>query len=276
VRVARSVAELSVALGELRAEGSPIGLVPTMGAFHDGHLALMRAARQAGDGVVVSLFVNPAQFGPGEDLTRYPRDEEQDAELALGAEVAVLFIPAVEEIYPAGFDTHVDPGQLATVLEGAARPGHFRGVATVCTKLFSMVRPERAYFGRKDAQQVAIVKQVVRDLGLGVEIVACPTVRDEDGLALSSRNVYLSASERGAALALPRSLEAGLHVHRSGGMPDEVVAATRQLLEAESRLSVDYVAIADLDGPTLAAAVRVGGTRLIDNVLLAEGEVGPA
>lgn len=276
MRVARSVAQLSVALGELRAEGGAVGLVPTMGAFHDGHLALMRAARQVGDRVVVSLFVNPAQFGPGEDLARYPRDEEQDAALALGAEVSVLFIPSVDEIYPAGFDTHVDPGHLATVLEGAARPGHFRGVATVCTKLFSLVRPERAYFGRKDAQQVAIVKQVVRDLGLGVEIVACPTVRDEDGLALSSRNVYLSASERGAALALPRSLEAGLHVHRSGGMPDEVIAATRQLLEAESRLSIDYVAIADLDGPSLAAAVRVGGTRLIDNVLLARGEDAPA
>jgi pantoate--beta-alanine ligase len=260
--------ELSEALGELRGAGRSIGLVPTMGAFHDGHLALMRAAHQAGDAVVVSLFVNPAQFGPGEDLDRYPRDEERDREMALGAEVSVLFIPSVEEMYPAGFDTHVDPGRLGTILEGAARPGHFRGVATVCTKLFALVRPERAYFGRKDAQQVAVVRQVARDLGLGVQIVAVPTVRDTDGLALSSRNAYLSASDRGAALALPRALEAGLHVHRSGGMPDEIVSATRQLLDTESRLSVDYVAIADLDGPTLAAAVRVGGTRLIDNVRL--------
>jgi pantoate--beta-alanine ligase len=278
VRLARTVAELEVALGELRSEGRPLGLVPTMGAFHEGHMALMRAALQAGDAAVVSLFVNPAQFGPGEDLDRYPRDEERDAELALATGVSILFAPRVEEMYPPGFDTHVDPGALATVLEGAARPGHFRGVATVCTRLFGLVRPARAYFGRKDAQQVAIVKQVVRDLALGVEIVPCPTVRDEDGLALSSRNAFLSASERGAALALPRAIEAGLHVHRSGGRPDEAVAAARQLLEAEERLSVDYVAVADLDGPTLAAAVRIGSTRLIDNARL-EGEepsLGPA
>ena len=275
MKVVHRVAELGEALEELREAGHSIGLVPTMGAFHEGHLALMRVARQAGDAVVVSLFVNPAQFGPGEDLERYPRDEARDTELALGAEVSVLFVPTVDEMYPTGFDTHVDPGGLATVLEGAARPGHFQGVATVCTKLFALVRPERAYFGRKDAQQVAVVRQVARDLSLGVEIVAVPTVRDTDGLALSSRNAYLTASDRGAALALPRALEAGLHVHRSGGMPDEIVAATRQLLDAESRLNVDYVAIADLDGPTLAAAVRIGSTRLIDNVRLDEPGVTP-
>jgi pantoate--beta-alanine ligase len=274
MRLARTVAELRTALNELHADGQRIGLVPTMGAFHDGHLALMRAARQADDVVVVSLFVNPAQFGPDEDLARYPRDEEQDAEMAIGADVSVLFVPSVAEMYPVGFDTHVDPGALASVLEGAVRPGHFRGVATVCTRLFGLVRPERAYFGRKDAQQVAVIRQVVRDLALGVEIIAVPTVRDADGLALSSRNAYLSESERGAALALPRSLEAGLHVHRSGGTPDQVVAATRQVLEAESRLGVDYVAVADLDGPTLAAAVRIGGTRLVDNVLLSADEIG--
>ncbi|HEX2194316.1 MAG TPA: pantoate--beta-alanine ligase [Candidatus Limnocylindria bacterium] len=264
----RTVAELHEALAELRAAGSSVGLVPTMGAFHDGHLALMRAARHRGDAAVVSLFVNPAQFAPDEDFARYPRDEGRDAELALAADVAVLFVPDEEEVYPRGFDTSVDPGQLGAVLEGAVRPGHFRGVATVCVRLFGLVKPDRAYFGRKDAQQVAVVKQVVRDLSLDVEIVACPTVRDADGLALSSRNAYLSASERGAALALPRALEAGLHVHRAAGMPDEIVAATRQLLDTEPRLSVDYVALADLDGPTLAAAVRIGSTRLIDNVLL--------
>ena len=272
MRLARTAAELSEALEDVRRTGGPLGLVPTMGAFHDGHLALMRAARQAGDAVVVSLFVNPAQFGLGEDLDRYPRDEERDAELAIGAEVSVLFIPSVDEMYPPGFDTRVDPGALATVLEGEARPGHFLGVATVCTRLVGLVRPARAYFGRKDAQQVAVIKQVVRDLALGVEVVAVPTVRDADGLALSSRNVFLSESERGAALALPRALEAGLHVHRSGGSGEQVVAAARQLLEAESRLKVDYVALAELEGPTLAAAVRVGGTRLIDNVQLSEAE----
>jgi pantoate--beta-alanine ligase len=275
MRLARTVAELRTALEELHADEQRIGLVPTMGAFHDGHLALMRAARQADDAVVVSLFVNPAQFGPDEDLARYPRDEERDAEMAIGADVSVLFVPSVAEMYPVGFDTHVDPGALANVLEGAVRRGHFQGVATVCTRLFGLVRPERAYFGRKDAQQVAVIRQVVRDLALPVDIVAVPTVRDADGLALSSRNAYLSESERGAALALPRSLEAGLHVHRAGGTGDEVVAATRKVLEAESRLAVDYVAIADLDGPTLAAAARIGGTRLIDNVLLAESDPLP-
>jgi pantoate--beta-alanine ligase len=274
VRLARTAAELATALAEVRAEDRPIGLVPTMGAFHDGHLALMRAGQQAGEAVVVSLFVNPAQFGPDEDLDRYPRDEERDAELALATGVSILFVPRLEEMYPPGFDTHVDPGALATILEGAVRPGHFRGVATVCVRLFGLVGPRRAYFGRKDAQQVAIVKHVVSDLALEVEIVACPTVRDPDGLALSSRNAYLSASERGAALALPRALEAGHHVHESGGAPDQVVVATRTLLDAEERLEVDYVAIADLDGPTLAAAVRIGSTRLIDNVRLDEPE-GP-
>lgn len=270
MRLARTVAELATALAELRAEDRPIGLVPTMGAFHEGHLALMRTAQQAGDAVVVSLFVNPAQFGPGEDLARYPRDEERDAELAVATGVAILFVPRADEMYPPGFDTHVDPGALAAVLEGEVRPGHFRGVATVCVRLFGLVRPRRAYFGRKDAQQVAVLKQVVRDLALEVEVVACPTVRDADGLALSSRNAYLSASERGAALALPRALEAGQHVAGSGGRQDEIVAAVRQVLDADERVAVDYVAIADLDGPTLAAAVRIGGTRLIDNVRLDE------
>ena len=179
--------------------------------------------------------------------------------------MGILFVPSADEIYPPGFDTWVDPGELGTVLEGAVRPGHFRGVATVCTKLFDIVQPARAYFGRKDAQQVAVVKQVVRDLALPLEIVACPTVRDPDGLALSSRNAYLSSDERASALALPRALQAGLQAHRDGGDP---VAAAEEVLAAEPALSVDYVAVADLDGPTLAAAVRVGATRLIDNVQL--------
>jgi pantoate--beta-alanine ligase len=168
-------------------------------------------------------------------------------------------------MYPDGYDTWVDPGKVGTYLEGSARPGHFRGVATICTKLFLLVKPQRAYFGRKDAQQVAVVKQLVRDLELPVEIAVCPTVRDADGLALSSRNVFLSPDERLAALALPRALEAGLAAHRSGS---DAVRAARAVLDAEPGLRVDYVAEADLDGPTLAAAVMVGSTRLIDNVLL--------
>jgi pantoate--beta-alanine ligase len=238
-----------------------------MGAFHAGHLALLRAARERCDMVVVSLFVNPAQFGPGEDLARYPRDEARDAALAEEAGVDILFAPQADEVYPPGFSTWVEPGTLGTVLEGAARPGHFRGVATVCAKLFGIVRPQVAFFGRKDAQQVAVVKQVVRDLNLQVEIVACPTVRDSDGLALSSRNAFLTADERAVATTLPRALQEGLRAFRSG---TDAVAATRAVLDAEPRLSVDYVAEADLDGPTLAAAVRVGSTRLIDNVLLSE------
>jgi len=269
--LARTPGEVREALVSARAASSTVGLVPTMGAFHDGHLALLRAARERSDLVVASLFVNPAQFGPGDDLARYPRDEMRDARMAEAAEVDLLFAPQADDIYPAGFETWVDPGELGTILEGAARPGHFRGVATVCTKLFGIVEPRVAFFGRKDAQQVAVVKQVVRDLNLPVEIIACPTVRDPDGLALSSRNAFLSAEERQLALTLPRALDAGRLAHRSG---TDAVAATRAVLDAVPRLSVDYVAVADLDGPTLAAAVRVGSTRLIDNVRLTEEASG--
>jgi pantoate--beta-alanine ligase len=265
VRVVRTVAELRAALDPERARGARIGLVPTMGALHAGHLSLIAAAREGGERVVVSLFVNPAQFGRGEDLEHYPRDEARDIASAEGAGVDLLFAPDADEMYPQGFDTWIDPGKVGTYLEGAARPGHFRGVATICTRLFLLVEPQRAYFGRKDAQQVAVVKQVVRDLALPVEIVACPTIRDTDGLALSSRNVFLSADERDAAVALPRALEAGLAAHRSQG---DAVRAARAVLDAEPRLRVDYVAEADLDGPTLAIAVVVGSTRLIDNVRL--------
>jgi pantoate--beta-alanine ligase len=270
VKVVRNAAEVRGALVAHRERGARIGLVPTMGAFHDGHLSLIRAARDGSDLVVVSLFVNPAQFGRGEDLGQYPRDEAHDRQLAEEAGVDLLFAPEPAEMYPEGFDTWVDPGKIATYLEGAARPGHFRGVATVCTKLFSIVAPHVAYFGRKDAQQVAVVKQLVRDLALPVEIVACPTVRDADGLAWSSRNRFLADEDRAAALALPRALQAGLRAHRSGS---DAVRVAREILDGEPRLQVDYVAIADLDGPTLAAAVLVGSTRLIDNERLSdEGE----
>lgn len=267
MKLARTAAELHQALEPVHQRGARIGLVPTMGALHEGHLSLVRAARQACDIVVLSLFVNPAQFGRGEDLAHYPRDEEGDRATAEAAGVDVLFAPTAEEMYPDGFDTWVDPGKIGTYLEGAARPGHFRGVATVCTKLFALVAPQLAYFGRKDAQQVAVIKQMVRDLALPVEIVACPTQRDADGLALSSRNVFLSAGERSTALALHRALEAGLRADRSG---EDATRAARKVLDAEPGLRVDYVAIADLDGLTLAAAVVVGSTRLIDNVRLIE------
>lgn len=265
MKVVRTVANLRAALKPGPGRAPSIGLVPTMGALHAGHLSLIEAARAECDQVVLSLFVNPAQFGRGEDLEKYPRDEARDIASAEAAGVDLLFAPKPEQMYPDGFDTWIDPGKVATYLEGTARPGHFRGVATICTKLFVLVKPQRAYFGRKDAQQVAVVKQLVRDLELPVEIVACPTVRDADGLALSSRNVFLSPEERASALALPQALQAGLAAHRSGS---DAVRAAREVLDAEPGLRVDYVAEADLDGPTLAAAVLVGSTRLIDNVLL--------
>jgi pantoate--beta-alanine ligase len=223
-----------------------------MGAFHEGHLSLFRAAREENDVVVVSLFVNPAQFAAGEDLDRYPRDEERDAALAEKEGVDILFAPHAEEIYPDGFQTWIDVEKLGSILEGEHRPGHFRGVATVCLKLFNLIRPDRAYFGQKDAQQAAVIRRMASDLAVPVEIRVCPTVRDEDGLALSSRNAYLSPEEREAARALPRALE----------------ARDRSLLNG---LAVDYFEEADFEPRVLAAAVRVGKTRLIDNVIL-EGE----
>jgi pantoate--beta-alanine ligase len=244
MKIVRTAAELPRA--------DELGLVPTMGAFHDGHLALFGAARAENELVVVSLFVNPAQFGKGEDLERYPRDEERDAALAEEAGVDVLYVPSADEIYPPGFETWVEVERLGSLLEGEHRPGHFRGVATVCLKLFNLVRPARAYFGQKDAQQVAVVKRMVRDLAVPVEIRVVPTVRDADGLALSSRNAYLSAEERERALALPHAL----------------AARDRSLLDG---LAVDYFEEADFEPRVLVAAVRVGGTRLIDNVVL-EGD----
>jgi pantoate--beta-alanine ligase len=265
VKVVRTIADLRAALDPGPGRAASIGLVPTMGALHEGHRSLIAAAHEGSELVVVSLFVNPAQFGRGEDLEQYPRDEARDIATAVASGVGVLFAPDAEQMYPDGFDTWIDPGKVGTYLEGSSRPGHFRGVATICTRLFLLVKPRRAYFGRKDAQQVAVMKQVVHDLNLPLEIVACPTVRDADGLALSSRNVFLSPEERQVALALPRALQAGLAAHRSGR---DAVRSAREVLDAEPGLRVDYVAETDLDGPTLAAAVVVGSTRLIDNVLL--------
>ena len=253
MKVVRTTAELETAAGT--------GLVPTMGALHEGHVALLRAARQENHAVVMSLFVNPAQFDEQADLDAYPRDEARDLAIAEAEEVDVVFAPGEAELYPAGFATWVEPAH--TGAEGDARPGHFRGVATVCLKLFNIVQPERAYFGQKDAQQVAVIRRLVRDLNVPVEIRAVPTVRDPDGLALSSRNGRLSAGERERALGLPRALAS------AAAAPDPVAAARASL----NGLEPEYVEVLDLGGATvLAAAVRVGSTRLIDNVLL-EGEL---
>jgi pantoate--beta-alanine ligase len=253
MRLVRTIAEL-----DLPRHGV-VGLVPTMGALHAGHTALLRAARPECDVLVASLFVNPAQFSEGADLAAYPRDFESDLALAEAEHVDVLFAPSAEEMYPPGFATWVEPGGAATGLEALHRPQHFRGVATVCLKLLNIVRPQVAWFGRKDAQQVAVVKQLIRDLNLDVEIRVVETIRDDDGLALSSRNTLLSPAERKQALAIPRALAT------------RDVAHARQILAAAG-LSPDYVEVADLDGPTLAVAARIGAVRLIDNIPLPEGE----
>jgi len=259
MRIVRTIAELRAAL----AGAGDVGLVPTMGAFHEGHLSLMRAARAENETVVVSLFVNPAQFGEGADLAGYPREEEHDARVAEEEGVDFLFAPASEEIYPPEFSTWVEVEGLSNVLEGEYRPGHFRGVATVCLKLFNIVGPRRAYFGQKDGQQAALIAQLVRDLNVPLELRVLPTVRDADGLALSSRNAGLSPEERERALAIPRALEAGAAAHRAGG---DAVAATRAVLNG---IAPDYVEVVRLGGRlVLATAARVGSTRLIDNVVL--------
>jgi pantoate--beta-alanine ligase len=281
VKTVRTVRELREALSAERRAGRSIGLVPTMGFFHDGHLALMRGARADNDVVVVSLFVNPAQFGPGEDLASYPRDEARDSDLAEREGVDVLFAPPVEEVYPGDFATTVSVDRLTTVLDGdpARRgQGHFDGVATVVTKLFNMVQPDRAYFGQKDAQQTVVIRRLVRDLDIPVQIEVLPTVREADGLAMSSRNVYLSPDERDRALALSRALDAARREVAAGRRDAEaVLAAARRELDArdvepeylELRTADDLSPAQRVNGRTLlAVAARVGRARLIDNTVL--------
>ena len=248
--VARTISDVRAALADRRT--GRIGLVPTMGALHEGHRALLDAARATCDTAAMSLFVNPAQFGEPADLNGYPRDEARDVEVARAAGVDVVFAPSAAEMYPAGYQTWVEVTELGAILEGEHRPGHFRGVATVCLKLFNIVRPDVAFYGQKDAQQVEVLRRMIADLDVELELEVIPTVRDDDGLAQSSRNVLLSPEERARALALPRAL--------STGDPE----TARAILEGAG-LAVDYVAIAPFHPPTLAAAVRVGSTRLIDN-----------
>ncbi|HLV80971.1 MAG TPA: pantoate--beta-alanine ligase [Chthonomonadaceae bacterium] len=274
------IAPLRAALREARVAGQRVGLVPTMGALHEGHRSLIRRARAENEFVVVSLFVNPTQFGPNEDFARYPRAFDQDRQMAEAEGVDALFAPPVEEMYPPGFQTMVDVPELGSILEGAHRPGHFRGVTTVVTKLFAIVQPDRAYFGRKDYQQLSILRRMARDLDFPVEIVPCPTVREPDGLAMSSRNAYLSPEERREATVLYRALQMAEERVRAGARDPQ---ALRQEMEAmiasEPDAQVDYVALVDPEtlqpvadlsaGPTLAVlAVRIGKTRLIDNWLL--------
>lgn len=273
--VARTRAELVAALGGTRARGGRVALVPTMGALHAGHAALVDEARSRvdpDDAVVVSIFVNPLQFGPGEDLDRYPRTFEADLEVCREHGADVVFAPSVEEVYPGGDpQVTVEPGPLGNVLEGATRPGHYRGVLTVVAKLFGLVRPDLAVFGQKDYQQLVLIRRMAADLCMGVDVVGAPTVREESGLALSSRNAYLDDDQRRLALALSRALRAGADAWSQGG--ERVLADAAAVLDAAEGVDLDYLA---LTGPgleeapehgeaRLLVAARVGRTRLIDN-----------
>jgi len=262
-----------------RREGRRIALVPTMGFLHEGHLCLVRDAKQRGDRVVVSLFVNPTQFAPQEDFAAYPRDFERDCRLLDKEGVDVLFHPSTEEIYPEGYQTHIEVEQLSLSLCGAFRPDHFRGVVTVVTKLFNIVRPHVAIFGCKDYQQLQVIRRMVRDLNFDIEIVGHPTVREADGLAMSSRNAYLSPAERKAALCLNRSLHHAEEMVRQGERrADAIVGAVRAQIAREPLAQVDYVTLCDADSlrgidsvegvAVLGLAVRIGKARLIDNVIL--------
>jgi pantoate--beta-alanine ligase len=285
MRTARTAAEVRDALEEARRNGSRIGLVPTMGALHEGHLSLVRAARRSCDVVVVSLFVNPAQFGPDEDLEAYPRDEAADAQLLEEEGVDVLYAPDAGEVYPDGFATSVEVGGLTEVMEGhAARrgPGHFRGVTTVVAKLLNVVGPHVAYFGQKDAQQAVVIRRMARDLDFPAEIEVLPTVREPDGLAMSSRNRYLSDEERGRAAVLHRALDRAREAAAAGASVEEAVAAARERLASEgiepeyveARNADDLSPIQSFNGrPVLIAlAARVGPARLIDNVVIESEE----
>jgi pantoate--beta-alanine ligase len=286
VRTARTVRELRGALKDERRAGHTIGLVPTMGFFHEGHLSLIRRAREQCGFVVVSLFVNPAQFGPSEDLAGYPRDEARDLALARAEGVDLVFAPPVDEVYPAGFASAVEVGGLTDTLEGDPRQRgreHFRGVTTLVAKLLNMVGPDVAFFGQKDAQQALVIRKLVRDLDFDVRIEVCPTVRDADGLALSSRNTYLSPSEREQALALSRALRAAETLVAGGEVDGSAVlgVARNELAAAgiepdylELRSATDLSPVERVNGSTLlAVAARVGRARLIDNTVL-QGDTG--
>jgi pantoate--beta-alanine ligase len=276
VQIIRRLEELGPALAELRRGGEKIALVPTMGALHTGHMALVEEAQRRAGAVAATIFVNPLQFGPGEDLDRYPRQEAADAAMLDEAGCDLLWLPSVDEIYPQGFATTISVHGLSECWEGEARPGHFDGVATVVAKLLLAVRPAVALFGEKDFQQLAVIRRLATDLSLGVEIVGVPTVRDDDGLALSSRNAYLTTEERKRAVALPHALNTARDAILSGEAVDAALGAAREAIECAGFASIDYVALVDantlepLDEPRgamrLIAAATIGGTRLIDNL----------
>lgn len=276
MKTVTTIKEMSILRRQI---AGPLGFVPTMGYLHEGHLSLVRKARTENEVVVASIFVNPTQFGPGEDFAVYPRDPERDAALLLKEKTDIIFMPSVEEIYPAGFNSWVRVDNLTQRLEGASRPGHFQGVTTVVNKLFNIVRPTRAYFGQKDAQQAIVIKKMVTDLSMDLEVVVLPTVREEDGLAMSSRNTYLNPEERRSAPILFKALTLARERCKQGERnADRIREEMISLITGNPLARIDYVSIADpntleelsvLNGPALASlAVRFGKTRLIDNILL--------
>jgi pantoate--beta-alanine ligase len=279
MKVHKTIAEMHAACRTARQDGKRLGLVPTMGALHEGHLSLVRAARASCDVVAVSIFVNPTQFGPNEDLTKYPRSVERDRGLLEKENVELLFAPSVEEMYPQGSVTWVTVESLSQKLDGRSRPGHFRGVTTVVAKLFHIIEPDAAFFGQKDAAQVAVIRRMVRDLNFPVEIIACPIVREPDGLAMSSRNVYLDARQRSQALVLHRSLMQVKNAWEAGETDAaKLAAAGRDEMRKGSSVRLDFFEVVDPDsldpvtnvanGALVAVAAFVGPTRLIDNILL--------
>ncbi|MFA5146302.1 MAG: pantoate--beta-alanine ligase [Candidatus Omnitrophota bacterium] len=279
MKTVNSVSRMMTLSKMMRKEGKSVGFVPTMGYLHEGHLSLAKTARKHTDIVVMSIFVNPAQFGPGEDFDRYPRDLKRDEELAGSAGVDILFYPSVKEMYPAGYATYVTVERLSEKLCGGLRPGHFKGVATVVTKLFGIIKPDIAYFGQKDAQQAMIIKKMADDLNMGVEVKVLPTIREKDGLAMSSRNVYLSEGERKDAGVLYESLRKAEGLIKEGERDAKKISGTiRDMIMARPGVKIDYVAIVDakefnevrtISGETLIAlAVFVGTTRLIDNIII--------
>jgi len=279
IRIVRKTSEMQSLSSKVKREGRTIGFVPTMGYLHDGHLSLMRRARKDNDLVVLSIFVNPIQFGPHEDYKKYPRDFKKDERLAKGAGVDVLFYPAVKEVYPDGYSTYVEVDTLSNVLCGASRPGHFKGVTTVVAKLFNIVQPDKAYFGQKDAQQTIIIKKMVSDLNIGLKIKVMPIVREEDGLAMSSRNIYLSVEERRDAAVLFSSLQEAVDMIKSGEIiSSRVISRIRDMIGEKKTARIDYVTIVDpltlkgvkrISGAVLIAlAVWAGKTRLIDNMVV--------
>ena len=278
MKIVETIAEVRAQVKEWRAQGLSVGLVPTMGYLHEGHKSLIDRAVAENDKVVVSVFVNPMQFGVGEDLESYPRDMERDSALCENAGAALIFHPQPEEMYHKDFSSFVDMNTLTKGLCGKTRPIHFRGVCTVVSKLFNIVQPDKAYFGQKDAQQLAIIRKMVQDLNFDIQIVGCPIIREEDGLAKSSRNTYLSEEERKAALCLSRAVKAGQNMICKGSKAEEVLTKMREIIEAEPLAKIDYVSMVDaLDmqpveivekDVLVAMAVYIGKTRLIDNFMI--------